>query len=198
LTGDLPMNRSTIPTTTLILAALAVCLSALPVSAQRSKKGVKVVIDDLSSRTPSGWQEVSKVRPPRYKHFILPRAKGDKRDAELTLFYFNGGGGSAAANIARWKTLFVPPEGKHIDDVTTIKRFKVSGVRLTTVDIRGTYLYRKRPSEPLKSAQRRPDHRMITGLFETENGPYFFRLVGPEKTVARHAKKFTAWLKAFK
>ena len=160
--------------------------------------GSVVEIDGLRSRAPAEWREVSHVRPPRYKHFILPRAEGDSRDAELLIFHFGGGGGSAKANIARWKTIFEPPRGKSIDDVSRVKVRTISGVKVTIFDVRGTYLYRARPVDPMLKAERRPEHRMIAGIIESANGPYFIRLVGPQRTVNRHKKSFDAWLKAFK
>jgi hypothetical protein len=39
---------------------------------------------------------------------------------------------------------------------------------------------------------------MIGVIFASPKGPYYMRLVGPEKTVAQHESAFAAWLRAFR
>lgn len=180
-----------------LFVALGLVLGTLEARAGDSRGSV-VEIDGLAARAPAAWKEVPGVHAPRYKHFILPRVAGDKRDAELVIFYFGAGqGGSTQANIERWKTLFEPPRGKSVEQVTRVRKFSAGNARLTTVDLHGTYLHKARPVDPALTAERRPGHRMIGVVFESKNGPYFMRLVGPEKTVAHHHKRFDAWLRAF-
>jgi hypothetical protein len=162
--------------------------------------GASITIDGLSSRPPAEWKEQPTTSPMRFKQFELPRVKGDDRDAELAIFFFGAGqGGDAEANVARWKTLFEPPAGKSIDEVTKVTTYKVGPVKVTHVDITsGTYLFKARPVDPALPGERRPGHRMFGVVWESKNGPYFMRLVGPEKTVAHYKPGFDAWLKAFK
>jgi hypothetical protein len=178
------------------------CGSCLDESSAQEGKGTVVAIDGLQSRTPADWKE---EEPPeisrrmRFKQFRLPRVKGDKDDAELVIFFFGpGGGGSAEANIERWKGLMVPPEGKKIDDVSKVEKLKVGAVSVTALDVHGTYLYKERPFDPNAQAVKRPDYRLIGVVFESPKGPYFMRLVGPAKTVEQHKKGFDEWLRAFK
>ena len=63
-------------------------------------KGTAIELDGLKSTTPSSW----KVEEPdpklgkfRIHQFRLPRADGDKEDAELVVFFFGPGGGGACA-----------------------------------------------------------------------------------------------------
>jgi hypothetical protein len=37
---------------------------------------------------------------------------------------------------------------------------------------------------------------MLAAVLETPHGPYFFKLVGPEKTVGHWAKSFSAFVKS--
>jgi hypothetical protein len=181
------------------LLAAAAWLLALPglIPAQEQKKGSLVSLDGLSSRAPAEWKEVNTQRQFRYKEFSLPRVGDDKYDAELIIFYFGqGGGGGVEENIARWKGIFQPPPGKDIDQVTKREEFRVGDVKVTYLDISGTYLYRPFPMAP--RAEPRPDHRMIAVIFESPKGPYYFRLVGPEKTVSQHKPAFDEWLRNFK
>lgn len=182
---------------TCLLALTFLGLTRQLTLAQGEKKGSLVSLDGLSSRAPAEWKEVENPRQFRYKEFVLPRQADDKMDAELIIFYFGeGGGGGVEANISRWKGMFEPPPGKTIDDVAKREEFKVGNVKVTYLDISGTYLFRPFPMAP--RAEPRPNHRMIGVIFESPKGPYFFRLVGPEKTVTYHKKAFDEWLRNFK
>jgi len=159
-------------------------------------QGIVVDLDGLKSRTPADWKEVPTTQQFRYKVFRIPGDKAEL-DAELVIFYFGeGGGGGVEENIKRWKNMFLPPEGKTIDEVTKISEFKVGEVPVVYVDIRGTYLFRPFPAAP--KAEPRKDYQMISVIFRSPKGPYFIRLVGPEVTVTKHQKRFDEWLKSFK
>lgn len=171
-------------------------LTALAVTATVSL-AADVTIDGLTSKPPAEWKEVKTTSQMRFKQFAVPKVEGDETDAELIIFFFGpGGGGGVQANIDRWKGMFKPPAGKDIDDVAKTLEMTVGKVKITYFDVTGTYLYRSRPGDP--KVEERPNHRMLAVIFESENGPYFIRLVGPEKTVTHHKKGFDEWLKNFK
>jgi hypothetical protein len=158
--------------------------------------GTPVTIDGFTSSVPAAWKELPPT-PMRFKQFTVPKVEGDKNDAELVVFYFGPGqGGGAEANITRWKGMFVPPEGKKIDDVAKTETFKVAGFDVTVLDVRGTYKYKPMPMAP--SEELRPDHRMLGVVFGSPQGPYFMRFVGPEKTINKNKKDFDRWLRGFK
>jgi hypothetical protein len=158
--------------------------------------GTPVTIDGFTSTTPASWKELPPT-PMRFKQFTIPRADGDKFDAEVVVFYFGPGqGGGADANITRWKGMFVPPEGKKIDDVAKVDTIKVQGFEVTILDVSGTYKYKPMPMAP--SEELRPDHRMLGVVFASPQGPYFMRFVGPARTVERNKKDFDRWLRGFK
>lgn len=159
--------------------------------------GTPVTLDGLTSNAPAAWKETPTGSSMRFKQFTVPKVKGDEHDAELVIFYFGPGqGGAADANMARWKGMFVPPEGKKIDDVSKVETIQVNGVKTTILDVRGTYKWKPAPMAPQEEL--RPNHRMIGVVFESEKGPYFMRFVGPEKTVDKNKKDFDRWLRGFK
>jgi hypothetical protein len=164
---------------------------------KEEKKGVVVEIDGLKSAVPAEWEQQKVSSQFRIYHFRIPHLADDKRDAEMIVFHFGGGGGSADANVKRWKGMFIPPEGKKIDDVAKVENFKVGDVDVTYLDIEGTYRFKERP-DPAAKEELRPDHRMLGVVFESSKGPYFFRLVGPAKTVTQNKKPFEDWVKGFK
>jgi hypothetical protein len=182
----------------LAFGALA-CSSAPTESVAQEGKGVVVEIDGLKSRAPADWKEEAPSNKLRAFQFRIPRAKGDKEDAELVIFFFGpGGGGGVEDNIKRWKGLFTPPEGKKIDDVSKVEKMKVGDVPVTYLDVSGTYLFKARPFDPNDKGEKRPDYRLLGVVFESPKGPYFFRCVGPAKTIEANKKDFDNWLKGFK
>lgn len=172
---------------------------ALLAGVRADDKGKLTEIDGLKSRTPDGWKEKEVTAQNRVYHFILPKEKDDKHDAELIVFFFGpGGGGGVKGNIERWKGMIAAPEGKKIDDVAKVEELKVGDVKATVVDATGTYTYKMRPFDPNEKGEKRENQRLIGVVFESPKGPYFIRLVGPAKTVEAHKKGFDEWLKNFK
>lgn len=162
-------------------------------------KGVEVTLDNLKSRAPASWKAQKPSNKFRAYQFAVPMAEGDKKDAELVIFYFGpGSGGTVTDNIKRWKGQFQAPEGKDIDDVSKVEKKKVGKVDVTYLDISGTYLFKFPPFDPNAKTQKLSDYRRLGVYFDSENGPYFITLTGPAKTVAKHKRGFDGWLDGFK
>lgn len=162
------------------------------VSVAQEGKGTLVALDGLSSRAPAEWKPVAAGGQFRHAEFVLPAVAGDRADAELIVFHFGpAGGGGAEANIARWKGMFQEPK-------LATQAFTVGGAKVTYVDIMGTYMMRTRQFDASEKPQPQANTRMLAVVFETANGPYYIRLVGPEKTVSHHKTAFDQWLKNFK
>jgi hypothetical protein len=153
-------------------------------------KGTAVTLGTLKSTTPADW----KNQPPSSKLRLYQFAVGD---ADLAIFHFPGGG-SPEENIARWKGQFQPPEGKTIDQVSKVEKFKVASADVTCLDIHGTYLSKNPPQDPNAKTERKANYRSFAVYFACEGGPYFIRLTGPAKTLEQHKKSFDDWLKNFK
>ncbi len=162
-------------------------------------KEIVIEIDGLKSTAPADWKSEEVTAKFRTHHFRIPHVADDKTDAELTIFFFGtGSGGSADDNVKRWKGFFIPPEGKKIEDVSKVENFKVGNVDVTYLDVQGTYKFKERPFDPTSKEELRPDYRMLGVVFESPKGPYFFRMVGPAKTVEQNKKAFEDWVKGFK
>src|SRR5216684_4854821 len=162
-------------------------------------KEIVIEIDGLKSTAPADWKSEKVTAKFRTHHFRIPHVADDKADAELTIFFFGtGSGGSAADNIKRWKGFFIPPDDKKIEDVSKVENFKVGNVDVTYLDVQGTYKFKERPFDPTSKEELRPDYRMLGVVFESPKGPYFFRMVGPAKTVEQNKKAFEDWVKGFK
>jgi hypothetical protein len=175
-------------------AAAAIVAVAGLAAADDKDKGTVVTLDGLSSRTPAEWKKEEPANNLRLGQFALPKAKDDKMDGELVIF--KGFGGTAKENVERWKKQFLPPKDKKIDDVAKVEDFKVGDVKVTYLDIEGTYLFKAKPMDP--KAEERPDYRMLAVQFEGPKDVYHIKLTGPAKTVEQHKKGFDDWIKAFK
>jgi hypothetical protein len=150
-------------------------------------------IDGSKSAAPAGWKKGTPANQMQYAVFTLPKADGDQDKTTLTIYFFGpGGGGGVDANVKRWQGMFKAPAGDNAKRQT----LKVGDAKVTTLDLSGTYLFKARPMDA--TAQEKPDYRMIGVVFESKNGPYFMRLVGPAKTVEKNKKDFDQWLKNFK
>ena len=75
------------------------------------------------------------------------------------------------------------------------ERFETNGLKVTTVDVSGTYVAETAPGSGTFSNN--PGYRMRAAVIETSNGSYFVKLVGPEKTVTQWNDSFLSYLKSF-
>src|SRR5262245_59106621 len=85
-----------------ILGVMVLGLAALGCAANSSEsntttptpgdgKGEEITLDGLKSRAPSAWKMEKPGNKFRAYQFRVPKADGDKEDAELVIFYFGGG-----------------------------------------------------------------------------------------------------------
>jgi len=173
-------------------AGALVCLGGGSRAEDKDSKGAVVELDEVKSAVPADWKK-GEAKGLRYAQFRVPRADGDEADAELIIF--KGLGGTVKQNVDRWKGQFIPPEGKTLDDVSTLKKMKVGGYSATYLDVRGTY----RDMMPGSTkVTKRPGYRMLALQVDGDQKPYHIILRGPAKTIEKHKKEFDDWLKAFK
>jgi hypothetical protein len=127
--------------------------------------------------------------------YQIPRVAADKEDAELGVFFFGPGqGGSIDANVDRWVKQFtdVPPE--------RVKRAdrKANGLAQHTIEIEsGTFNANSMGMAGGKPALKK-GYALLGGIVEAPLGPYFFKLTGPEATVAAAKKSFYELLDSVK
>src|SRR5262245_17018373 len=116
--------------------------------ASADDKGTPVTIEGLNSKAPADWKEKPPTSQMQFKVFALPKVEGDPADATISIYCFGQGqGGDVKANVTRWKGMFKAPAGKNMDDVAKQDDFTVSGVKVTRVDLNGTFLYKRTPMD---------------------------------------------------
>jgi hypothetical protein len=173
--------------TLIILVALAFVVTLHDVAtAQKS---------ELKFRVPAGWVAEERTSSMRVAQYKLPAAPGDTEDASLVLYYFGQGqGGSTAANVERWVSQMKQADGGAAKDPKQ-ESFKVNGLKVTTVDVSGTYVAETAPGSG--TFHNKPAYRLRAAVLETPNGSYFVKLVGPEKTVTQWNDSFLSYVKSF-
>jgi hypothetical protein len=161
-------------------------------------KGNEVKLDKLSSTTPADWKSEKPNNRLRSYQFRIPGAKDAKTNQDAEVFIFPDLTKTVDENFARYKEMFVPPDGKTVDDIAKTSRLEVGKAKVAILDMEGTWLYKERPFDPKSKQENRPDSRVISVIFTTDDGNYLIRLSGPASTVSQHAKAFFDWIKAFK
>ena len=163
--------RSTLPA--LLTLALAAQVAADPMRHEAA---------GLRFSVPRSWVRVpapSDVRAAQYK---IPRAGSDAEDGELILFFFGKGkGGGVPDNLDRWYGQFTQPDGKPSRDAAVLTVRTVNGLRVTAVDLGGSYTAMAGPMQ--QKADAKPAYRMLGAIVEGEDGPWFFKATGPSATM---------------
>lgn len=139
-------------------------------------------LGDVNYKVPQGWIAEQPASQMRKSQFRWPGVEGSD-DAVLAEFFFPGGGGSVEANLERWYGQFRQPDGS--ETASHVKRDEktVNGLKVTIVYVAGTYLQPKNAMMMSGPVDEMKNYAMLAAIVETPNGPYFFKAVGPQKTV---------------
>lgn len=175
------------------LAALGLVLSLVGLGADKAPQTIDA--GGLSFDAPGDWKS-SKPSNPQMRRAQLSVApvEGDKDPAELVVFAFPGGGGSAEDNIRRWQGFFRDDDG----NLPKIESRVVKGknVDVTRVETAGRYVAPVFPGSP--KTHDKPGYRLLGGIVQTDQTGYFFRMIGPDKTVASARNGFDQLLASIK
>ena len=145
----------------------------------------------LSWTPPETWVPLTKPR--RAANYRVAPVAGDSDAAECGVYYFGSGqGGSADANVKRWIGQFRTADGKPADELAKVSARTINGIKLTTVDITGTHLFKAFPMA--RQATPKPGYRLIGAIADGPEAPIFFKFVGPRKTVAAGEADFRKML----
>ena len=142
----------------------------------------------LTFTKPASWTDRAAASSMRVAEFVVPKAAGDSEDGELIVYYFAGGGGSVEANLQRW-TSQVQSTKEPTRTTTT-----VNGLKLTSLDVSGTYVAEVRPGSG--EHYNKPGFRMRAIVVETPKGPYFIKLTGPARTIENASATFDQFLRS--
>jgi len=162
-----------------------------PPTGARGKLDGVIEIDGLTSTAPTDWIQELPTGDMRQAQFRLPGAGG----GDATLVVFRNIGGTAKANVERWKDQFTKT-----DVEPRVETFSLGGRDAALLDIQGTFDEGKSmaPHAGRMPPHQQPDYRMIAVHVDGKQGPFHIKLTGPARTVERYKQGFDDWLKAFK
>lgn len=139
-------------------------------------------------KAPATWRQLPARNEMRKATYLVPRTQGDSEDGELAVFYFGTGqGGSIEANVDRWLRQF---SGVKPNAVLREER-KANGLRQHVVRLDSAQFIGAMSDGP---AAPKDSWGLRGAIVETPNGPYFFKLTGPAKTLRATDEGFDALL----
>jgi hypothetical protein len=179
-----------------IIVVFSACAGRETTVASNSPASAQNVSGELRYKAPDGWVTEKASSAMRVAQYKLPKVEGDPEDASLVLYYFGATqGGAVQANIDRWIGQMQQPDGSSSKDKAKTENLTVNGLKVTTVDVTGTFTAEMTPGT---GTQRNDtNYRLRAAVIETPKGNYFAKLVGPSKTVARWEQAFTEYLNSF-
>ncbi len=146
-----------------------------------------VKIEGITLTTPKTWAQQEPSNRLRLAQFSIPAVEGDPEPAELVISFFRGDGGGINPNLSRWTEQFQAKERK----LKLTKGACEQGTYYLS-DLGGTYLKSEGggPFAPGKKTPM-PGYRSLSVILQVpDEGNYFLRLTGPEKTVTAAAEAF--------
>ncbi len=150
----------------------------------------------LGFTAPPAWKARPAASTMRVAEFVVPKAAGDAEDAELIVYFFGSMFGSLAggvdANVERWIGQMQQPDGSASKDKARRETQTINGLKVTTVDLAGTYIAEVRPGATER--YNKPNFRLRAAVVETKGGPYFIKMTGPAKTRAAADADFKKFL----
>lgn len=194
------MKKTTISVTIVVASALA-CWAcggrgAAVASNSQSNSSPTNASGELRYTAPEGWVKEQSTSTMRVAQYKLPKADGDPEDASLVIYFFGATqGGAVQANIDRWISQVQQPDGSSSKDKAKTETTTINGLKVTTVDVSGTYTAEMAPGTP--SQRNDANYRMRAAVIETPKGNYFLKLVGPAKTIGRWEQSVTDFVKSF-
>ena len=149
---------------------------------------------EVTFTAPDGWLAEVPSNPMRKSQYRLPGPAGD---AELAVFNFPGTGGSVDANLDRWYGQFKQSDGGNTKDKVVSESKEVNGLKVTVVYVTGIYLKPRDASMMGGPVDEMANYAMRAAIVETANGPWFYKAVGPQKTVDNWKKAFDEMVSSF-
>ena len=121
--------------------------------------------------------------------FSAEAAEGDERDGRITMMH---SGGSLEDNVSRWRGQFTEIDAASPDEP---EERTIAGQKVVVVDIIGTF---KDSPGPFAPGVDREGYRMLGAILMLEDGTFFVKFVGPQKTVTENEEAFGALLETLR
>ncbi|WP_148598661.1 hypothetical protein [Aquisphaera giovannonii] len=166
------MNRRQMLLTLPAMAVLAIALGA-----DDPKRSIDT--GGLTFKAPESWKSVPVKSSMRRAQLKVAPAEGDDFPAELVVYAFPGGAGTVDQNVKRWQAQFKGADGN--PPKIESKTLKGKNVEVTRVETGGHYSPSNFPG--MAPEPERDNARLLGAIVVTDKVGYFFKMVGPEKTM---------------
>lgn len=161
-----------------------------PISAHGSGQPAPLGAADRASAglvytLPAGWNETPVSSSMRLAQGEI---SGPGGAAEFAVYFFGPGqGGGPEANLERWagQVEATVPEQQ--------ETFETNGLKVTWIDVAGTL---KPVGMGMGPSSPQPGGRLFGAVIEGPDGPWFFKVLGPDATLGAEREKFVGMLKA--
>lgn len=179
-----------------ILAGLTL-MFAVSLLTAADDKPVKVKISKFTAEAPKEWKSEKVANRLRSYQFKLPGENGGPGDAELVVMPESSP--KPEKEFPRWKSTFVPPEGKTDADIGKTRKIEsVKGAKIDVLDCYGTWKYKAAPFDPKSKEELKDDYRVIWVIVNDEDEATHLRLSGPRETVEKYYPGFEKFIKSLK
>lgn len=143
----------------------------------------------LAFELPEGWNAEPPSNNMRMAQASLPGPDGE---GQFAAFFFGpGGGGGVDANLQRWAAQ-VDSGGT----APTREEMETNGLKVHWIETQGTLLASSIPG--MGSATNQPDSALYGAVVEGPGGPWFFKVTGPQSTLAEHRDAFRKMLEGLR
>lgn len=138
---------------------------------------------------PAGWRSEPPSSSMRLAQAAIP---GDAGEAQMTVFHFGpGGGGGVEANLQRWIAQMEGAESAQAQR----EQITVGDFKITWVHVDGTL---KAGTMGVGNANAQPNFTLLGAVVEGDQGPWFFKTLGPTGTLTGQKDNFLAMLQSVK
>jgi hypothetical protein len=146
---------------------------------------------------PEGWKRIPPKTNMRVAELTPPRAEGDTDEGNLVVTYFGGGAGGFEANLDRWAGQMTKADGTALGrEDAKIRDFAYSAAgKAKIVEFEGNF---DDPGMASRLPIKFSNAKLVVAAVEREDGTYYFKLVGPAKSIAAAVPGFEALLKSIK
>ena len=176
----------------LVLIMTCSAVSVFPMSAlgDTSASGKRIEAGGLSFSVPQIWLEEQPSSEMRKAQLNIPATAPDTESASLVVYYFGPNqGGSIEDNLTRWEEQFAVPADIAPADTKKVSTQTVADMPVTTLEMAGTYVAPLSPRTP-NQRHNEPNYRLFAAVVTTPNGNFFFKIVGPQQTMAQSREHF--------
>jgi hypothetical protein len=145
--------------------------------------GQVLSFENIEMKLPAGWVQ----EKPSSSMRVIQFTSKDNNNLIIAGFYFGNRDNMVEPNINRWKSQFT--------EVDNFSKKEFASGKAVLVEIEGTH--KNRPSEMVKDFEAAPGYKTIAAIVSTNNGPYFFKMVGPAVDVNKELKNFESFLNSY-